>query len=405
MNRKHWILPILLGISAAVGGAWKRPNQTSKFPQPVPTCSDSELVRQGLAVGFAGFAERSEAALLLRSARIAQEARVGLWAERRDSFPLRADGSFRREAPGSLRGVALPMHSIDPDYDYGRELAEIAELGSSWVSLQVVTLQAKVDSNDVPLTSERTPSDERIVETIRRAREVGLEVLLLPIVLIRAPGPDDWRGTLAPLDRALWWESYSRYLLHMVDLAAEAGAAAVSVGSEMASLEKDEERWKLLIANARMRFGGYLTYSSNWDHFDEIGFWRQLDFAGMTAYFELHEAPTPTLENLESGWRHAKSEMERLARFSHSRVLFTEIGLPSLKGAAAAPWDYTAQGEPDHELQRLSFEAFGNVFVADDEAPFLGMLLYDWWGLGGEGDTNYTARGKPAAEVWRELLR
>lgn len=405
MNRKHWTLPILLGIAVAVCGAWKRPQQALEFPQTAPVSSAADLVRQGFAVGWASFDDRAEVAILLRSARTAQEARVGLWVERRESFPLRADGSFRRQMPSTLRGVALPMHSLDPDYDYGRELTEIAELGASCVSLQVVTLQARVDSNSVPLTSERTPSDERIRETIRRAREVGLEVLLLPIVLIRDPGPDDWRGTLEPTDRAMWWKSYSRYLLHMVDLAAEAGAAAVSVGSEMASMERDEERWKLLIANARMRFGGYLTYSSNWDHFDEIGFWRQLDFAGMTAYFELHDAPEPTLENLESGWRHAKSEMERLARISHSRVLFTEIGLPSLKGAAAAPWDYTAQGEPDHELQRLSFEAFGNVFLADGESPFLGMLLYDWWGLGGEGDTNYTARGKSAAEVWRDLLR
>ena len=301
----------------------------------------------------------------------------------------------------------MPLHSVDPAYDYSREIREIAELGATWVSLQVVTLQERVDSSEVPRTSERTPPEQRIRETIARARAAGLEVLLLPIVLIRDPGPDDWRGTLAPVDRAAWWESYSRYLLHMVDLAAESGASAVSVGSEMASMEGDETRWKLLIANARMRFGGYLTYSANWDHFDEIQFWRQLDFAGMTAYFELHDAPSPTLENLESGWRHAAAEMERLARFSHHSVLFTEVGIPSLEGAAAAPWDYTARGECDLELQRLSFEAFGNVFRGKrgTEGRFLGMLLYDWWGLGGEGDTNYTARGKPAAEVWRDLLR
>ena len=61
---------------------------------------------------------------------------------------------------------------------------------------------------------------------------------------------------------------------------------------------------------------------------------------------------------------HAAAEMERLARVSHHPVLFTEVGIPSLEGAAAAPWDYTARGECDLELQRLSFEAFGNVFRA-----------------------------------------
>ncbi len=113
------------------------------------------------------------------------------------------------------------------------------------------------------------------------------------------------------------------------------------------------------------------------------------------------------MAELEGGWRHAASEMQRLARHAHLPVLFTEVGIPSLKGAAAAPWDYTARGECDLELQRRAFEAFGRVFFSEarDDDPFLGMLFYDWWGAGGEGDTNYTARGKPAESVWRELLR
>ena len=403
MTSKHWAFSILLAVLAV----WGNRSFATETPKSVPVSSDAALVEKGLAVGFVDFAHRLEASELLRTAQAAQRARVGLWSQRRAPHPFRSDGSFRRASPSDLRGVALPMHSLEEHHDYERELSEIVELGATWVSLQVVTQQPLVDSSEIPLASERTPSDKRIRETIGRARELGLEVLLLPIVLIRAPGPEDWRGTLAPTDRATWWESYSSFLLHMVDLAADAGASAVSIGSELASMEKDEERWKLLIANARMRFGGCLTYSSNWDHFDEIGFWRQLDFAGMTAYFELYDGPSPTLADLDAGWRLAKLEMERLARFSHHRVLFTEVGMPSLKGAAAAPWDYTAQGESDHELQRLSFEAFGNVFLKGrgKDDPFLGMLLYDWWGEGGAGDTTYTARGKPAAKVWTELLR
>ncbi len=401
-RRKLWILlaPLVLGTVWALGG--ESPGTAS---QQARTSSDPEVVATGLAVGHVDFEQRARVVELLRASRTAQGARIGIWKTRRQQAPFQSSDSLLRIPPSELRGVALPLHSLDPSYDYSREIREIAALGARWISLQVVTLQERVDSSEVPISSERTPPDERIRATIELARQAGLEVLLLPIVLIRDPGPDDWRGTLAPVNRELWWRTYSRFLLHMVDLAGEAGASAVCVGSELASMEKDEARWKLLIANARMRFGGYLTYSANWDHFDEIGFWRQLDFAGMTAYFELHKAPSPTLAQLESGWRHAEAEMQRLARFSHRPVLFTEIGIPSLKGAAGAPWDYTARGECDLEVQRRAFEAFGNVFTRGSESRFLGMLLYDWWGLGGAGDTNYTAREKPAAGVWRELLR
>ena len=399
---------ILIGLAilSASGGESAISGAFQQFEAPATT-SDPALVEKGLALGHAEFAHRGALVELLRASRIAQEARVGIWSERREPFPFRDENSMCRKIPSDLRGVALPMHSLEPHYDYARELREIVELGATWVSLQVVTLQEQVDSIAVPLTSERTPSDGRIRETIRRARAAGLEVLLLPIVLIRNPGPDDWRGTLAPANRDAWWKSYSRYLLHFVDLAAESGASAVCVGSELASLERDELRWKVLIANARMRFGGLLTYSSNWDHYDAIQFWRQLDFAGMTAYFELSDEPDPTVEQLVSGWRHAASELKRLARYSHQSVLLTEVGLPSLKGAAAAPWDHTARGESDLDLQRRSFEAFGEVFLEDQsENPrFLGMLLYDWWGEGGEGDSTYTVRGKPAAGVWAALLR
>ena len=135
----------------------------------------------------------------------------------------------------------MPLHSVDPAYDYSREIREIAELGAAWVSLQVVTLQERrrFDS-EVPLASKRTPPETGFERRSACSRSWGSRSCCLPIVLIRDPGPDDWRGTLGSVDRAAWWESYSRYLLHMVDLAAEVGASAVSVGSEMASIESDE---------------------------------------------------------------------------------------------------------------------------------------------------------------------
>jgi hypothetical protein len=300
----------------------------------------------------------------------------------------------------------LTLHSKDPAYSYERELREIRELGASWVNLIVVTRQERVDSSHVPLASLRTPPFERIVATIARARELGLEVLLMPIVLIANPGPDDWRGSLAPAELDPWWQSYGRFIVRMADAGATGGATALCIGSELSSLETYTDAWRRVITNVRLRFPGYLTYSANWDHFDELEFWGELDFAGLTGYFELADDSRAPQQDLIAGWRDACAEVTRLTRHCDLPVVFTEVGLPSVRGAAATPWDYTLEAEIDLDVQKRAFEAFESVFIPDARPapPLHGLFLYEWWGWGGEADGSYTARGKPAAVLWRRIL-
>ncbi len=313
----------------------------------------------------------------------------------------------RRTLDYPLGGVVLPLHSQDASYDYERELTEIAELGAGWVELILSARQAQVDSSQIPSARDRAPSYERLEKTILLAREKGLRVLLLPIVLIEDPGPDDWRGTLRPQQADLWWRSYETWLLQLARVAEACGAQALSVGSEYASLEDEELRWRQLIRAVRREFGGALTYSANWDHFEEIGFWSELDFAGMTAYFELSKAEQPTLEELRSGWQLALTEIERLAALSGLPTVITEVGVPSARGAAGAPWDYTRREEADPALQLRCFESFEATFlpIGGRSPQFGGVFFYDWWGWGGPSDASYTARSKPAAECWGRMLK
>lgn len=367
-----------------------------------------QLVREGLAL--AALTARSTPGLegYLRAARAAQIEGLGLWSARRrpPSLSEPITWPMRLAPPAPIAGVALSMHSREADYDYRRELEEIRALGASWVNLIVATRQSLVDSSQIRFDAGFTPSAERIRATIASARELGLEVLLLPIVLIEHPGPDDWRGKLEPADRGAWWQSYNRMLCSMADVAAEAGASALSVGSELASREGDTEAWERVIANVRCRFPGLLTYSANWDHTATLEFWPALDFAGMTAYFELAPGNSPPRKSLDAGWRIAAREVERLQKYSGLPVVLIEIGLPSQVGAAATPWDYTRTAPVDLEIQERVFEAFESVFLADGKRSpgFHGVFLYDWWGWGGADDGSYTARGKPAEKVWRSLL-
>lgn len=352
-----------------------------------------ELVRRGVALGAVQGGAGAHLDELLAATRAARAARAGLWG----TVP---------EAAGELpaAGVVLALHSRDEGYAYSRELDEIRALGARWVSLVVDARIASVDASWVPRRRTRAPSRQRVAQTIRAARERGLAVLLMPIVLIEDPGPDDWRGALRPRDRAVWWHSYGAWLADFADLARECGAGALSIGSELSSLERDTQAWRRIAANARLRFGGRLLYSANWDHFETIEFWDALDLAGCSAYFELSDAIAPSPAELEAGWRRAARELAELARRSGLPVLLTELGCPSRVGGAQTPWDHTRAGPVDLLVQERAFRAFHRVMV-EGAAPLRGgVFLYEWWGLGGPEDRSYTARGKPAEAAWRAIL-
>ena len=401
-------------------------------PQDFAGSLNTELVRRGLALGRVvadGHLSAGRVDALMAAAAEAQAQGAGLWAQREldpAPSPFRQDPANPGAWLGTIAGVALPMHHKEPHQTYAWELAEIAELGAEWVNLVVATQIDRVDSNRVPLTSDRTPSDHRIRSTVEAAHALGLRVQLMPIVLIKNPGPNDWRGTLAPTDPEQFWRSYDRFLCHMADLASASGAEVLCIGSELASLESESEAWQSLIANVRMRYRGQLTYSANWDHFARVPFWDQLDFASMTAYFTLcaaakgaaadfqrvdpqvsSDASSSALRDcVAAGWQGALFEAWRLSHISKLPVLFSEVGVPSVEGALAGPWDYTKDAPVDLEAQRLAFELFREVLIPDASPAegFHGAFLYDYWGLGGAGDKTYSPRGKPALAEWRRIL-
>jgi hypothetical protein len=53
-------------------------------------------------------------------------------------------------------------------------------------------------------------------------------------------------------------------------------------------------------------------------------------------------------------------------------------------------------------VQRRCYEAF--VRVWRPERHFGGVYFWNWWGLGGPRDTDYTPRRKPAEKHLREFF-
>lgn len=322
--------------------------------------------------------------------------------------------SRRAQVPlGFQAGIVLPLYSKEKEHDYGPRLREIKAAGAQWVSLLFVWMVEKMDGHEiVPKRGQphwednRSPPDEHLIATIREAKRLGLRVLLLPIVLPWKPGPDDWRGNLRPSNRDAFFESYARFVLRHADLAESLGVDAYSIGSELISLESnkpgDVDWWRRIARSARHRFGGRLTYSANWDHYEEVGIWDELDFVGMTAYYSLTKDPEANVEAMVEAWRPAQEKLAAFGEKVKRPIVFTEIGYASIRGINTDPWNYKMETPLDLAVQERCYRAFAKAFAKPD---FLGgAYFFDWYDDGGANDKSYTPRGKPAESVMKQFL-
>lgn len=307
-------------------------------------------------------------------------------------------------APPPERGVALGLFSQDPAFDYHHLLEEIRALGATHVTVTWVWWQDTIRAHDIRRVESWSATDEQIVTSIRAAKTLGLHVTALPIIRLVNSAKNEWRGRIAPESEDEWWRSYRAFVLHSAKLSRQGGADRFSVGSELLSREHMRDRWTDVIESLRVETPELeLMYSANWDHYEKVTFWDLVDVVAITGYWELTRSLDPTVEELNMAWVGVKRDVEAWSRRLGRPIVVSEIGYPSLDGAAAWPWDETRKSAVDLEEQRRAYEAFARSW---SDTPFLrGAYWWNWFGFGGARDTNYTPRRKPAEDVIRAWYR
>jgi hypothetical protein len=325
--------------------------------------------------------------------------------------PPDAGGATTPAARGARqRGVALGLFAEDVSFSYSPLLEEIAALGATHVALIVPLYQTDARSSALHLHTRLSPSLGATAEAVRAARRAGLEVTLFPIVRLESPRPGEWRGTLAPSDRAAWFDSYQTMLGDLAALAAATGASRLVVGSELSTLDTLQSfvYWRPLLARVRALFPGPLVYSANWDHYQDADLFQLVDELGVVGYFNLREKDGPAdVQALTARWRALRTTIEGWLAGRNKPFVFSELGYRSRAGSTAAPWDEGGGGAVDLDEQRRGFAAFRAAWL-DPNAPSSlldGLYVWNWYGYGGPGSGGYTPRGKPARQEIERLLR
>ncbi|GAA4280738.1 glycoside hydrolase family 113 [Gaetbulibacter aestuarii] len=240
---------------------------------------------------------------------------------------------------------------------------------------------------------------EGVKQYIKVLQDHDIQVMLKPQIWV-------WRGeftgqiTMASeADWKTFEKSYSNFILTYAKLAEQLHVSLFCIGTELKNFTHERPQfWKDLISKIRVVYKGKLTYAANWNEYETVPFWSDLDYVGIDAYFPVSDKKMPSVEDCLAGWEKYKPEIKALSDQVKKSVLFTEYGYRSVDYTGKAPWvsDRNMKGvnvKAQYNATEALFKTFWN------ESWFSGGFLWKWFHdhdrVGGENNTMYTPQNKP----------
>ncbi|MFA5864914.1 MAG: hypothetical protein WC975_09525 [Phycisphaerae bacterium] len=307
-----------------------------------------------------------------------------------------------------IRGMAIQIsYTASGIESYLKEIDEIAALGANSVGISTAGYQEHAGSMGITIDVRKCPTPEQFRQMINRARNKGMKVIVMPVLLLSNPKGSEWRGVIEPPDWDEWFSSYLEFIKYFAKIALDNDAEALVVGAELISTETFRSRWLKIIEEVRKIYHGKLLYSANWDHYRQVTFWDKLDLIGMTTYHKLADDDNPDISILLAHWAKIKKEILTWQKKIGKPIIFTEVGWCSQPGASVEAWNYYRHQSPSKEgleEQKKCYEAF--IQCWRNEKAVAGAMWWEWTTDGsGPQDYGYTPKGKPAEKVLRAWYR
>jgi Ca2+-binding RTX toxin-like protein len=294
-------------------------------------------------------------------------------------------------------------------------MSEVAGTNANSIELAPRIYVQTGTSNDVIDDPVKTESDANIETAIANAHDLGLSVLLKPM-LTGLDGTNQAR--IDPSDPAAFFASYTAQMVDFAKDAQAAGAESFSIGNELQELSGPQylSYWTTLINDVRAVYSGTITYSAATDEAHNVSFWNQVDEIGINAYPPLTSKMDPSVNEMVAAWNNvpkdnywaASMDYQSPVDFFHSLsleynkpVLFTETGYRSLDGTNISPGGGSGN-TPDVQEQADAFNAFFQVWSSEGGSWFKGAEIWNWDADNLYSPTGYSPMGKPAQELITE---
>lgn len=248
---------------------------------------------------------------------------------------------------------------------------------------------------------------EGIEASCRLAQEQGLKVMIKPQVWFDF---GEFTGHFELSSDVAWQafeKDYRAYIMEYAEVSEKYGLEMFCIGTELCKfVEQRPEFWQQLIKDVRRVYSGKLTYAANWDSYPRAGFWKQLDYIGVDAYFPISDSKTPGLNDLVKGWKPVEQKLKSFSEKNGAAILFTEWGYRSTDYCAYEPWDYSKQSPYNPKAQANAYKAVFEALWEEDW--FAGGFLWKWYPnhnkAGGEYNVKFTPQNKPAEQMIKEYF-
>ncbi|MEO9531718.1 MAG: glycoside hydrolase [Crocinitomicaceae bacterium] len=283
-----------------------------------------------------------------------------------------------------------------------KDIKPIATINANWIS---IVPYGFLKDHEVVYDSKFQWVGERpeaIKACVKLAKDQGLKVMIKPHIWI---GHNSYTGIYSCETEAQWEKfesSYKKYIMTFVDLAVSEKVEMFSIGTEWGKfVEARPQFWKDLIKEIRTKYTGKLIYAANWDDYQKVPFWNQLDYIGIDSYFPLSLVENPKMSELIKSWKTIMPLLEQYSSSKKKKIVFTEFGFKSTSKATISPWEHKDDGKFSEKVQDMAFRSF---FQTIWKKPwFKGGFIWKWYHnhehAGGRGDTDFTPQNKLAEET------
>lgn len=318
------------------------------------------------------------------------------------------DSPMQGLAVGKMNGISM----VAPPHRYQEDpMLELNLLGANWVALLPYAGYQKGQPK-LYTGGWWGECPEGIAEAANYAHKQGIKVMIKPQLWTH----NQWIGDLE-FDTVEEWKAFEKeyraFIIPWAQLAERVSAELFCVGTEIRkSVQQRPEFWRQLIQDIRAIYSGQLTYAPNWDSYDKVSFWDDLDYIGVDAYFPLVDADTPTVCALKKAWIPYFKALKAFSEDWKRPILFTEYGYMSVDGAAYNTWELEARRGSlrGNELaQARAFQALFETFAP--ESWWAGGFLWKWYpselsAMGEGGQSNdYTPQGKQGLKILELLFK
>ncbi|MTI39505.1 glycoside hydrolase family 113 [Fulvivirga lutimaris] len=315
--------------------------------------------------------------------------------------------SFNKEpiAKTKINGVSFvaPRNEISADV-----LMPLQKINTGWMAV-IPYAFTRPEEGKVHFNHTRQHWGESIygaAKTIEMARAMNIKSMVKPHVWVRGQG---WAGDFELENEEKWdafEDSYTDYILAYAKMADSVNAELFCIGTEFRkAVMQRPAYWEGLIKKVRQVYKGKVTYAANWDNFENVTFWNQLDYIGVDAYFPISEEKTPSRNQLIESWTENKKQLQKLSKQYDKPVLFTEFGFQSVDFTADGHWKYDQDTlAVNHQAQANAFDATFDAFWKEDW--FAGGFVWKWHSnhgtIGGIECKEFTPQNKQAEGVIKE---